>query len=150
MKLMFWVKDKPLPPVVVTSAQIEKSEKDILFEVLLGLLDHPENWVLDSGAHNLVHESGIKLWVANRPYADMKIYEGSFSFSLSHTNLRLEDDVSFPDSQCNQLRIKADKIVRRLKLESGDPLTDNETVFKALRDWAPKAPEGLRDVLDVI
>ncbi len=44
-----------------------------IFNHVMMLLDHPEDWEITP--NTLDHKSGISIWLSNRPYADMSLYE---------------------------------------------------------------------------
>ncbi len=106
------------------------------FDLLMKLLDRRDEWEPDSEdylkAHTLRHNSGLRLWIENRPYSDMWLYE------LGDSE---ECKAMFSGAERDQLRAKADLVMRDWKWSHGKPLTAGEQMLLQVRNWKTEDPE---------
>jgi hypothetical protein len=125
----------PPPPRVPT-------QRDIMFEVVLALLDHPKDWT--EKKHTLDHKSGIMLWVNPGIPGSYRFYDqDNYPNPGPCEGLHEGDpgDVWWTETQIAAIDAKVAKMRRDKRLMEGKPLDRQEKAIWLLKDWRAKNPE---------
>jgi hypothetical protein len=120
------------------------TEENQIFRLMLKLLSKPEDWKLQTfyklidnkPPASILHASGLELWTANVPYADMKVRMAGGA------------ELKFNDQQRTEMRKLSDRVIRHLCIELGAQTTSEEEFYKLFREWKTEDPE-LRELQEV-
>ena len=106
----------------------------LIFDLLVDLLNRRNEWVI--GNHYITHESGVKLWTDNRPFADMHLYPDDYNVGDN----AIEYKKMFNEDEKTILRDLSDKVMRDYKWAHGIPINVVDRTLLQLKNWHTDDP----------